>query len=157
MPWVFGFTFAVSAQPTGHPTRTIRETVNEEKLVTLVGNTRDEANSANDRGIVADDFKLDHMLLQLKRSPERETALTKYIDDLHNAKSPNFHRWLTPEQFAEHYGVAPEDVATVKNWLTSHGFTVHGAPLRGCGGLFFFGGRRLVLRPDDLLAIQPHA
>jgi len=89
---LLGFTSAVFAQPTGHPTRTIREAVNEEKLVKLEGNTRPEANGLNDRGIVADDFKLDHMLLQLKRSPERETALTKYIDELHNAKSPNFHK-----------------------------------------------------------------
>jgi len=109
----------------------IRGPIDESKLVTLAGNTRPEASAQNDRGIVPDDFPLEHMLLQLKRSPEREAALAQYIDDLHNSQSPNYHRWLTPEQFAEHYGVAQEDVATVTNWLTSHGFTVHGAPSSG--------------------------
>jgi subtilase family serine protease len=71
------------------------------------------------------------MLLQLKRSPEREAALSQYIDDLHNSQSPNYHQWLTPEQFAEHFGVAQDDVDTVSAWLKSHGFTVHGAPSSG--------------------------
>lgn len=128
---LLGFTAAVCAQPSGRPARTIRGPIDETRLVTLAGNTRPEANAQNDRGIVPDDFPLEHMLLQLKRSPEREAALSQYIDDLHNSQSPNYHQWLTPEQFAEHYGVAQEDVATVTNWLKSHGFTVHGAPDSG--------------------------
>jgi subtilase family serine protease len=122
---------AVHAQPTGRPTRVIREAINEARVVALKGNTRPEATAQNDRGIASDSFPLHHMLLQLKRSPEREAALKQYIDDLHNAKSPNYHKWLTAEQFAEHYGVAQEDVAAVSSWLTSNGFTVHGAPASG--------------------------
>jgi subtilase family serine protease len=128
---LLGFAALGFAQPAGRPTRMIREAVNEEKRISLTGNTRPEANAANDRGAVDDDFKLEHMQLHLKRSPERESALKQYIDDLHNAKSANYHKWLTPEQFAEQYGVAEEDVATVKGWLTSHGFTVHGVPASG--------------------------
>ena len=71
------------------------------------------------------------MLLKLKRSPEREAALQQYIDQLHDANSPSFHRWLTPGQFAEHYGVAQEDADTVTAWLKSHGFTVHGVQPSG--------------------------
>ncbi len=128
---LLSLTSTVWAQPTGHPTRMIHEGVDESKLLSLEGNTRPEANAVNDRGIVSDDFKMDHMLLHLKRSPERESALKQYIEDLHNAKSPNYHQWLTPEQFAEHYGVAQEDVATVTNWLKAKGFTVHGAQTSG--------------------------
>ena len=45
------------------------------QLVTLAGNTRPEATVQNDRGAVADSFPLHHMLLQLRRSPEKEVAL----------------------------------------------------------------------------------
>jgi subtilase family serine protease len=128
---LLGLTASVCAQPSGRPVRTIRGPIDETSLVTLAGNTRPEANAQNDRGIVSDDFPLEHMLLQLKRSPEREAAMAQYVDDLHNSQSPNFHKWLTPEQFAEHFGVAQEDVDTVTNWLKSHGFTVHGAPTSG--------------------------
>jgi subtilase family serine protease len=120
-----------SAQALGRPEATIREAIDESRLVTLSHNTRPEANALNDRGRVADDFAMDHMLLQLKRSPEREAALKQYIDQLHDRNSPNFHKWLTPEQFAESFGVAKEDVETVKSWLKSQGFTVNGSQSNG--------------------------
>ena len=128
---LLGLTSAAYAQPAGRPARVSREGIDEGRLVTLVGNTRPEAVAQNDRGIVADDFPLNHMLLQLKRSPEREAALRQYIDELHDPQSPNYHQWLTPDQFAEHYGVAPEDVDTVTGWLKSRGFTVEGVPSSG--------------------------
>ena len=134
MVFTFGLlslTSAVYAQPSGRPARVIREGIDEARVVRLAGNTRPEANAQNDRGIVSDDFPMSHMLLQLKRSPEREAALKQYIDDLHNSQSPNFHQWLTPDQFAEHFGVAQEDVAIVTGWLQSHGFTVEGVQASG--------------------------
>jgi len=122
---------AIYAEPTGHPTRMIRGPIDEAKLAVLEGNTRPEATALNDRGVVSDDFQLEHMLLHLKRSPEREAALTQFIDELHDSQSPNFHKWLTPAQFAEHYGVAKEDVDAVTSWLKQHGFTVHGVTPTG--------------------------
>ena len=95
-------------------------------LTVLAGNTRPEANVANDQGAVEGSMPMQHMLLQLKRTPEREAALTQLIDDLHNPQSESFHQWLTPQQFAAHYGVASEDSATVTRWLQSHGLTVNG-------------------------------
>jgi len=114
------------AQALGRPARIIRDAVDDSRLVTLSHNTRPEANAQNDRGRVPDDFAMNHMLLQLKRSAERETALQQYIDQLHDRNSANFHNWLTPEQFAQSFGMAKEDADTVSAWLMSHGFTVNG-------------------------------
>ena len=47
----------------------LKARIDESALVTLSGNTRREANAANDRGAVADQFPLKHMMLQLRRSP----------------------------------------------------------------------------------------
>src|ERR1017187_6181792 len=82
---LLSLTSAVYAQPSGRPARVIREGIDEARVVRLAGNTRPKANAHNDRGIVSDDFPISHMLLQLKRSPEREPALKQYIDDLHNS------------------------------------------------------------------------
>ena len=46
---------------------------------------------------------MEHMLLQLQRSPEQEDAVRGLIDDLHNASSPKFHQWLTAEEFGRNY------------------------------------------------------
>jgi subtilase family serine protease len=117
--------------PAGGPMAVIRDTVDETKLATLEGNTRPEATAANDRGLVSDEFRLDHMLLQLQRSPEREAALKQYIDELHDASSANFHQWLTADQFAQYFGAAKADVDTVTAWLKSKGFTVNGVQATG--------------------------
>ena len=95
------------------------------KLYTLAGNTPSEANAQNDRGKVADAFAMDHMLLLLQRSPEREQALRSFIDRQHDSTSPNFHKWLTAVELGQLYGPAPRDIGTVTDWLRSSGFTVN--------------------------------
>ena len=97
----------------------------ESALVTLRGNTRPEANAANDRGRVADGLMLNHMMLQLKRTPAQEAALDQFIDEIHNPKSPLFHHWITAAEFGQRYGVAPASLSAVTNWLQSQGFKVN--------------------------------
>jgi subtilase family serine protease len=125
------FATMVYAEPAGRPVPAITRAINEADLVTLAGNTRSEARSANDLGAVPDSLAMDHMLLQLKRAPEREAALVQFIEQLHDRQSPDYHQWLTPGQFAQNYGVAKEDLDTVKAWLTSHGFTINGVSSSG--------------------------
>jgi subtilase family serine protease len=128
---LLGLASMAYAGPSGHPMPTIHEAINESKLVVLEGNTRPEATAENDRGVVPDSMRMDHMLLKLKRSPQQEADLEGFIDQLHDRTSPNYHKWLTPGQFAEHYGVAREDVDVVTRWLESKGFTVHGVQPTG--------------------------
>jgi subtilase family serine protease len=117
------FTFA---QTGGHSRALITQRIDEAKLVTLEGNTHPEANSANDRGIVADDLQLDHMILQLRRPAEQQQALDKYVNDLTDLHSPSYHQWLTAKDFGEKYGLAASDLSSITGWLESNGFTVNG-------------------------------
>src|SRR5437016_6179265 len=107
------------------PQARITQAIDETNRVTLRGNTRPEAVLANDRGPVATDFAMEHMLLQLKRSPEQEQALQQFLDELHAAGSPNFHHWLTAQELGERFGVAKSDLSGVTSWLESHGFSVN--------------------------------
>ncbi|HEX5227497.1 MAG TPA: S53 family peptidase [Bryobacteraceae bacterium] len=104
----------------------IQEPVENTVLRTLAGNVRPEARPANDRGAVEDSLRMDHMLLQLQRSPEQEEAVRGFIEDLHDVSSPGFHHWLTAEQFGKSYGPAQEDVDKIKAWLESQGLRVNG-------------------------------
>ena len=113
----------VWAQTGGKPIL-IREPIDDSRLVTLRGNTRPEANARNDRGRVPDDFPMEHMFLQLRRAPELEQALERFMDEQQDKKSPNFRHWLTPAEQAEKYGLADADTEAIKSWLLSHGFTV---------------------------------
>jgi len=111
--------------PALHHEKLIREPVDEAKLVILAGNTRPEANAQNDLGEVSDDLGIDHMMLQLKRSPQQEQAVERFIAELHDPKSPNFHKWLTAADFGRNFGLAESDVLTITTWLESQGFTVN--------------------------------
>ena len=88
-------------------------------------NVRPEARPENDRGRVGDSLPMQHMLLQLKRSPEREASLQQFIEAVETKGNPNFHRWLTPQEFGARYGVAPADLDAVTAWLRSQGFQVN--------------------------------
>lgn len=98
--------------------------IDETRLVTLVGNTRPEANARNDRGRVPDSFPVEHMLLQLKRAPELERAFEQHIDTLTDKSSPSFRQWIMAAEQGTKYGLADQDIAAITNWLRSHGFAV---------------------------------
>ena len=102
----------------------ITQAIDERAYVPLPGNTRPEANAVTYRAPVAANLPVDHILLFLQRSPEQEQALDQYIQSLNDKNSPNFHKWLTPEEFGE-YGVADEDIQQVTNWLQSQGFQIN--------------------------------
>ena len=103
----------------------VTQSTEEEKNVSLHGNVRPEANIENDRGPVADDFSMEHVLLQLRRSPEQELELQKFIDELHTQGSPNFHQWISAQQFGEKYGVSKGDLEALSGWLEAQGFKVN--------------------------------
>lgn len=99
--------------------------IDDALTIALDGNTRPEANAANDRGLVPDAFRLDHLTLQLRRPPEREAALDRMIDALHDPGSPSYHQWLEPAAIAANYGLAAADLAAISTWLEGHGFAVN--------------------------------
>ena len=118
--------YAQARARTGQQSRAlITQPINEGAVIALRGNTRPEANALNDRGAVADDFQMEHLLLQLRRPPEQEQALRQFVDELHNPASPNFHHWLSPQEFGEKFGLAQEDLDAITTWLQAHGFAVN--------------------------------
>ena len=102
----------------------VTQAIDDNNTMRLAGNTRPEAILANDRGPVPDGYDFDHILLVLQRSPEQEQELKTLIESLNDRNSPNFHHWMTPEEFGR-YGVAQEDIDKVTGWLESNGFRVN--------------------------------
>ena len=102
----------------------VRETVNDASRVTLAGNTHPQIAHATDLGRLPDETPTGRMTLVLKRSPLEEQALEGYLQSLQDPNSSNYHQWLTPEQFGARWGAVDSDLAAVKSWLESHGFTV---------------------------------
>ena len=108
-----------------HSRPLVTQAVDENRRVALKGNTRPEANLRNDRGAVPDSLPLDHMLLQLRRPAEEEQALQQFIDELQRQGSPNYHHWITAQEFGERFGLAGSDIQAITSWLEAHGFRIN--------------------------------
>jgi hypothetical protein len=106
------------------PNRIVRP-IDDTSRVTLHGYVHPLANAANDRGAAPDSMPLSRMHMVLKRSDAQESALKQYIADLNTSGSPNYHKWLTPDQFGQQFGASDQDIATVESWLSAHGFEVN--------------------------------
>ena len=102
----------------------IQGPIDESARTVLRGNTHPFALARFDRGVAPASLPMDRMLLVLKRSPQQETALRALIDRQQDKASPDFRRWLTPEEFGARFGPSDADIQSVTGWLTTHGFQV---------------------------------
>ncbi|MGC1594912.1 MAG: protease pro-enzyme activation domain-containing protein, partial [Candidatus Acidiferrales bacterium] len=102
----------------------ITQAVDESQLTVLKGNTYPLARAEYDRGPAPASLPMNRMLLVLRRSPEQEAALEQLLDQQQDASSPNYHQWLTPQQFGQQFGPADQDIQIISSWLQSHGFQV---------------------------------
>ena len=75
--------------------------MDEAQLTTLIGNTHPLARTEFDLGAAPATLPMNRMLMVLKRSPQQEAALRRLLDDQQDKASPNFHKWLSPEQFGK--------------------------------------------------------
>lgn len=116
-------TTALSAQNSAVSPR-ITTDVNELSRATLKGNVPLLARQEFDQGEASPSTPLTHMRLVLSRSAEQQAALDQYLADLQDKSSPNYHKWLTPENFGLLYGPADSDIAALIAWLESHGLSV---------------------------------
>src|SRR6266403_1539909 len=110
------------AQQTGRVPARVLDTVDDTNRTMLRGNVHPMARAQFDRGAVADAQPVTRILLLLQRSAEQEAALRQLMEEQQSKNSPNYHAWLTPQQFGTQFGPADADVQAVTDWLTAHGF-----------------------------------
>ncbi len=105
------------------PTR-ISPAIDNAQLTQLRGNVSPMARPEFDHGRVDGDMKMEGMKLILSPTAAQQAALDTLLAQQQDRSSPNYHRWLTPEQFADRFGLSRADLSTAANWLESQGFTV---------------------------------
>ncbi len=109
------------AQKAAPPVRIVNP-IDESHLITLKGTVNPLANPRNDRGPAPDSLPLKRIHLYLKRSPSQEAALRQLIGEINTPGSPNYHKWLTPQQFGKQFGPSDQDITTIETWLNGQGF-----------------------------------
>ncbi|MBJ6726241.1 protease pro-enzyme activation domain-containing protein [Geomesophilobacter sediminis] len=98
--------------------------IDDNDTVTLQGNTHPLAHRAMAKSAADTSLRMDHMVMALQISAAKQAALSTFLKQQHDPTSPNYHKWLTPDQFAAQFGPSAADVADITTWLTSHGFKI---------------------------------
>jgi hypothetical protein len=96
------------------------------------------ANSLYDVGQVRPDVAMQRLILVLGPGSDQETSLRDYLASQQDSSSPNYHHWLTPDEFGQRFGANAQDVQQVTRWLQQQGFTI-GAVARSRRWLEFSG------------------
>jgi uncharacterized protein (TIGR03437 family) len=107
----------------GQPSR-INTTIDSRRIAALHGNVRPGALRQVDEGRIDRSFSLPAITLLLKSSVGQTGGLDHLLSAQQDSNSPQFHHWLTPEEFADQFGVSQRDIGITTNWLRSRGFTV---------------------------------
>jgi Pro-kumamolisin, activation domain/Bacterial Ig-like domain (group 3) len=102
----------------------VTKKVDLSKRATLYGHVSAAVRSAKDLGRQEANTSSPGMIMVLKSSDEQKREIRKVIDEQQDKRTANYHQWLTPDEFGDHFGVHDEDIAKIKDWLTSEGFTV---------------------------------
>ncbi len=110
----------------------------ENDRVVLHGTIPPRALPEFDVGPTDPSLPMKRTILLLKIAPEKQAELDRLVAEQQDPSSPNFHSWLTPEEFGKRFGRSPEELATVKGWLITQGFTID-ETARGGGRINFSG------------------
>jgi uncharacterized protein (TIGR03437 family) len=92
--------------------------------VAIQGSVDRRIRHMNDGGPVEPATPIRGLSFRFRPTPEQSAALARLLEDQQNPSSPRYHDWLTPEQFADRFGLGSSDVARITDWLSAQGFTI---------------------------------
>jgi hypothetical protein len=64
------------------------------------------------------------LAIDISLPPRNEQALGDLLKQIYDPKSPNYHHYLTPEEFTAQFGPSQQDYDTVVQFVRSNGLTV---------------------------------
>ena len=114
----------VPAGAQDRPQSRITQAINGSRRITLAGNMHPMARAEFDRGTAPGDLPMQQMQLVLTRSAAQQADLERLLAAQQDPTSPDYHRWLTPEQFGQRFGASDDDVQEITSWLELNGFHV---------------------------------
>jgi hypothetical protein len=102
--------------------------IDNQAIEPLPSSVHPKARLEYDAGPVPQDLPISRMTLVLRRSSAQQTALDSLVEAQQNPKSPENHKWLTPEEFGSHFGLSRNDLNKLTAWLKQNGFAVDEIP-----------------------------
>jgi uncharacterized protein (TIGR03437 family) len=102
----------------------ITSRIDDRQTVVLPDHIHPKAQPQYDQGAVEATLQLPSITIHIKPSTGQQQSLSQLLSDQQNPSSPQYHKWLTPEQYADQFGASPSDLGKIAAWLQAQGFTV---------------------------------
>jgi subtilase family serine protease len=134
---VLFFLLALVSFAQAAPQNRIVQAIDNARFVPLHGSAHSLAPEF-DRGPVDPGMQMQFVTINFKKSAAQQKALNLLLSQQQDRTSANYHKWLTPEEYADRFSMSPADIDKVSAWLTSQGFTV-GHVARGRTRISFSG------------------
>jgi subtilase family serine protease len=114
------------AGATKGPSARIRGDIENAQRMVVPGTHSPLARAEFEAGRVPANTELEGMTIVLGRSAALEADLQTLLAAQQDPNSPQYHKWLTADEFSARFGVADADAAKVEFWLEQQGFTLQG-------------------------------
>ena len=114
------WTQAAQAAPRSRVTRPVDLT----RVKQLAGGPPAKAQPQLDQGAVDSGLAMNYMMVMFKLSADQQVDLDQLLFEQQNPSSPNYHKWLTPEEYSNRFGLNASDHSKVTAWLASQGFKI---------------------------------
>ncbi len=95
------------------------------RSIRLDGSRNPQARPELDLGPAEPSQELAYVTLMLQPSPAQQSALEGLLANQQTPSSPDYRKWLTPEQYADRFGLTRNDIARIVGWLESAGLKVN--------------------------------
>jgi subtilase family serine protease len=118
------FASAHASFPQSVPGNRIVTGIERTPSATIRGHLHPRAQARYDRGQVAGLFTMSRVTMMFKPTDSQQSELNTLLQEQQNPSSPSYHRWLTPEQFADRFGLSTADMNKTVTWLQDQGFTI---------------------------------
>jgi subtilase family serine protease len=140
---VLGMAAGHASMTQSNGTERVKGDINDRTLTRVPGQVHPQAQRVYDHGRVADQFTLERITMMFKLTGSQQANLDALLKQQQTPGSPNYHKWLTPEEFGDQFGISPADLQKIVSWIESKGFTVN-ETARGRMWITFTGAARLV-------------
>ena len=101
------------------PRNRIVRRIDNNRRVALSGQVNHRTELDIDEGPVDPALEIRHVTLVLPPSAAQQRELDQLLERQQDPASPDYHRWLTPEEFGARFGASDDDLRQIRQWLES--------------------------------------
>jgi subtilase family serine protease len=108
----------------GQSPNRIRRIIDLTRTAPLQGSVAPLARFENDIGRISGDTRLSGVTFYFKLTADEQSELDALVQAQQTPRSPTYHKWLTPADYASRFGLAKGDLEKIQTWLELQGFTI---------------------------------